>query len=108
MNEVSHLPPLPMPVLGSSERLQCLMEAAEEYAIITLDPSACVIDWDLGAERLIGWRRQDVIGRPVATLLPGLAIHEQATQMAECICKDGSRLPAQVTIKSFRNASGTV
>ena len=50
-------------VFGSAAWLNTFFDRAPE-AIITLDRDARVIDWNPAAERIFGWKREEVIGRP--------------------------------------------
>ena len=47
----------------SEERLRLVMENAREYAILTLDLQRNVTGWNHGAERLVGFTEQEMLGR---------------------------------------------
>lgn len=47
-----------------------LVESVEDYAILTLNPAGLVTTWNIGAERLSGFRSDQMIGRPVASFYP--------------------------------------
>jgi PAS domain S-box-containing protein len=57
--------------LDQSERLGLLVDALEEYAVYLLGPDGSVISWNAGAERLKGYSRDEVLGRPVAIFYSG-------------------------------------
>jgi len=40
-------------------------------AMLSCDLDGRLTSWNLGAERLFGWRAEEVLGRPIATLAPG-------------------------------------
>jgi PAS domain S-box-containing protein len=46
----------------SEERFRLLVEHVEEYAIFMLDPDGYVISWNSGAERIKGYRADEIIG----------------------------------------------
>lgn len=95
-------------LLDSDERFQSLLDAAADYAIIVLDPGLRVADWNSGAERLMGWPASEIVGKPASLLLPAMPIQDSRQQAARCIRRDGSGFPAQVTIRTFHDANGSV
>jgi hypothetical protein len=51
-------------VLAETEqRYELLIESVTDYAIISLDFDGIVRDWNKGAERIKGYRADEVIGR---------------------------------------------
>ena len=47
----------------SEESFQILVDDVTDYAIIRLDPSGHVIQWNVGAERISGYTAKDIISR---------------------------------------------
>ena len=47
----------------SEERFRLLVEGVEDYAIYMLDTHGRVTTWNVGAERIHGYRAQEIIGR---------------------------------------------
>ncbi len=47
----------------SEERFRLLVEGVEDYAIYMLDPHGRVTTWNVGAERIHGYRAQEIVGR---------------------------------------------
>lgn len=45
-------------------RLRQILDSVKEYAIITLDAEGRVASWNRGAERLLGYASDEVLGRP--------------------------------------------
>jgi len=43
-------------------RLQRILDSIKDYAIITLDCNGCVASWNRGAERLLGYTEDEVLG----------------------------------------------
>jgi PAS domain S-box-containing protein len=51
----------------TEERFRLLVEGVKDYAIYILDPQGRVATWNTGAERLEGYRADEIIGKPLAT-----------------------------------------
>jgi PAS domain S-box-containing protein len=47
----------------SEERFRLLVESLRDYAIFTMDPEGKVTGWNVGAERLFGWKEEEILGR---------------------------------------------
>jgi PAS domain S-box-containing protein len=56
---------------GSEQRFRLLVEGVHGYAIVMLNEAGAIVAWNGGAERLFD-RAADVVGEPIATLIPGL------------------------------------
>lgn len=54
----------------SEERLRLLIEGVRDYAIFMLDPEGHVVTWNHGAERLKGYREEEIVGRHIACFYP--------------------------------------
>ena len=49
--------------LNASEgRFYLLVDAIKDYAIIRLDADGCVASWNAGAERIKGYRVDEIVG----------------------------------------------
>ncbi|HEY4064674.1 MAG TPA: PAS domain S-box protein [Puia sp.] len=46
-----------------TEHLRAILEAAKDFAIITLDNQGIITDWNSGAERMFGYTREEALGR---------------------------------------------
>lgn len=42
-----------------------LVENVVDYAIFILDPQGIILSWSKGAERLLGYREDEIVGRPI-------------------------------------------
>ncbi|HMB07189.1 MAG TPA: PAS domain S-box protein, partial [Isosphaeraceae bacterium] len=85
-----------------------------------LDPDGRFVSWSAGAERLTGYRTEEVLGRHASTLSPVAAIQhgepesELAVAKAEGRCegegwrlhKDGSRFWTHFGISALRDEAG--
>jgi two-component system CheB/CheR fusion protein len=55
-------------VRASEERFRLLIDSAIDYAIFTMTDDGCVDSWNSGAERMFGYRADEIIGQGVAVL----------------------------------------
>ncbi len=104
----------------SEEEFQKLVAGVRDYAVFLLDPEGYVRTWNAGAERIKGYRAEEIIGQhftrfyPKEAVTSGWPAHElevaQATGRFEDegwrIRKDGSRFWASVVITALRDQSG--
>ncbi len=51
----------------SEERFHLLVDSVKDYAIFMLDPDGVVTSWNTGAERILGYRPEDIIGKHFST-----------------------------------------
>ncbi|MGO8658910.1 PAS domain S-box protein, partial [Rhizobium ruizarguesonis] len=51
----------------SEEQFRRLVQGVSDYAIYMLDPDGNVSSWNFGAERIKGYRPQEIIGRHFST-----------------------------------------
>jgi len=47
----------------SEQRFRLMVDAVQDYAIFMLDPEGMVASWNPGAERIKGYRRDEMVGR---------------------------------------------
>ncbi|WP_016876817.1 ATP-binding protein [Chlorogloeopsis fritschii PCC 9212] len=47
----------------SEQRYRLFVEGVKEYAIFMLDPNGLFINWNIGAERILGYQEAEIIGR---------------------------------------------
>jgi PAS domain S-box-containing protein len=105
-----------------TRRFRLLVESVKDYAIFILDLDGHVRTWNLGAERVKGYRADEIIGRHFSIFYPpedvaaGKCEHELegAARIGRFedegwrIRKDGSRMWANVVITALRNPDGTL
>ena len=58
------------PLSQTSALLQLLVDTVRDYAIILLDPEGKVLTWNVGAERLKGWKANEIIGQHFSRFYP--------------------------------------
>ena len=47
----------------AEESFRLMVESVTDYAIVMLDPEGCVVSWNSGAERIQGYRAEDIVGQ---------------------------------------------
>ena len=100
--------------------LSAIVESSED-AIISRDLDGTIVSWNKGAERLYGYTADEVIGRPLAMLVPPdhpdelpdlmerLARGERVEHFETVrLRKDGGRVDVSLTISPVRDAEGRI
>lgn len=103
----------------SEERFRLVVEGVRDYGIFALSPEGLVTSWNNGAERIKGWRSEEILGQHFARFypedtrshLPGSMLEKARCQGAVedegwRIRKDGSRFWANVVITALRDETG--
>jgi len=54
----------------SEERFRLLVDGVHEYALILLDCKGNVVSWNAGAERVKGYKAEEIVGRSFSVLYP--------------------------------------
>jgi len=103
-------------------RLRSILESIDEYAIYLLDRDGHVLTWNPGAERIKGYKAEEVIGlhysrffaeedlargRP-AELLRRATAKERVEDEGWRVRKDGSRFWANCVLKAIHDSTGTL
>ena len=101
---------------------QLLVESVRDYAIFALDPNGHIMSWNAGAERLKGYRPEEIIGRHFREFYPPEKIAERFPEYELEVAgrvgrfedegwrirKDGTRFWAGVVITALRDETGTL
>ena len=58
----------------SEERFRLLVDGVTEYAIMLLDSEGFVTSWNVGAERIKGYKSQEILGKHVSHFYPSEAV----------------------------------
>jgi PAS domain S-box-containing protein len=119
-------PPAEKPETATLEngegRFRLLLESIKDYSIVMLDPGGLITTWNKGAERIKGYRSDEMVGRhfshfyPPAEVALGKPEHELAVAAAEGrsedegwrVRKDGTKFWAEVVITPIYNDSATL
>ena len=106
----------------SEESYRLLVDGIQGHAIFMMDPRGQVVSWNAGAERIKGYRADEIIGRNFSGFFPPEDIErgrpEQVLRIAtatgrheeQCtrVRKDGTRFFAHSTVAALRDAAGTL
>jgi PAS domain S-box-containing protein len=107
---------------ASEATFDSMVAAVKDYAIFVLSPSGIVKTWNLGAERIKGYKANEIIGKHFSTFYTEQAKSikhpdfelEQAIKNGSFeeegwrVKKDGSQMWASVTITRILEADGTL
>ncbi|WP_427912891.1 PAS domain-containing sensor histidine kinase [Ramlibacter sp. MMS24-I3-19] len=102
------------------DRLQLLVEAVVDYGIFLLDTEGHVVSWNSGAQKLKGWRKDEILGKHFSIFYPPEAVatgwpDEELRRAARDgrfedegwrVRKDGTRFWANVVITALREPGG--
>jgi two-component system, LuxR family, sensor kinase FixL len=107
---------------ASEARFTSVADAAVD-AIVSADAFGRLLSWNSGAERMFGWRSEEVVGRPLTVIIPERlrALHEAGiTRVRESghsklagsvveligLRRDGSEFPVELSIGSWQGPDG--
>src|SRR2546421_3731172 len=101
-------------------RLAAIIESSDD-AIISKDLNGIITSWNAGAERLFGYKSEEIVGKSMLTLIPlerqdeeprilerlrrGEPVHHYETVRCR---KDGSRVDISVTLSPLKDQSGQI
>jgi len=54
----------------SEELLRLIFESSRDFAIFTIDINGLVTSWNVGAERVLGYREDEILGKPAEVIFP--------------------------------------
>jgi PAS domain S-box-containing protein len=104
----------------AAARLGAIVETSDD-AIVSIDLAGVVTSWNGGAERLYGYTAEEVVGRPVAILMPPAARDEELhivrrIKRGERVNpyetvrrrKDGSLVEVSLNVSPLKDASGNI
>ena len=106
----------------TERRFRLLVEGVRDYAIFMLDPTGHIVNWNPGAERIKGYRRDEIVGRHFSTFytepdrakqVPARAL-ETAVRTGKFeaegwrVRKDGTTFWANVVINAIRDGDGSL
>jgi formate hydrogenlyase transcriptional activator len=106
----------------SSERFRLLVENVRDYAIFMLDTAGRVISWNAGAERIKGYRPEEILGKDHSVFYPAEEIESGKPRwmLAEAaskgrvevegwrVRKDRSRFWASVVFTALKDEAGNL
>lgn len=104
----------------SQERFRLLVDGVKDYAIYMLDPQGRVVSWNSGAERIQGYRAEEIVGRHFSCFYaseavergqPGTDLWRTAAEgrlegERSSVRKDGSTFLAEIVLTPLHDATG--
>lgn len=106
----------------SDEKFQLFIQNIKDYSIIMLDPQGRITSWNLGAEKIMGFQADEIMGENFSRLYTKediladeparllKASKDQGKVIIECqhMRKDGTSFYAEVIMNSVYDKSGTL
>jgi len=104
------------------QRFRLMVESVQDYAILQLDPAGRIVSWNAGAERIKGYRADEIIGREFSCFYtpedaaagkPAANLRE-AAERGHCeiegwrVRKDGSRFWADAVLAAIHDRDGAL
>jgi len=103
-----------------AQHLAAIVESSED-AIVSKDLGGIVQTWNAGAERLFGFARDEIVGRPITLLIPDDRLDEEPEILAKIRAgkrvdhfetvrrrKDGNLIDISLTISPIRDRAGRI
>src|ERR1700723_906102 len=106
----------------SEEKYRMLLDEIQDYAIFMLDPQGVVVSWNVGAERIKGYKADEIVGHNFSVFFPPEDIRQgmpkellriTATNgrhefQGMRVRKDGSRFLASIIFIALRDPAGNL
>jgi PAS domain S-box-containing protein len=102
------------------QRLATIVESSDD-AIISKNLDGVIQTWNRGAERIFGYEAEEIIGKPVTTLMPPERFDEEPEILARLRAgeriehyetvrrrKDGTRIDVSLTVSPVRDRAGRI
>jgi len=104
----------------NAERLAAIVASSDD-AIISKDLNSIIVSWNRGAERIFGYRAEEMIGQSILRIIPERLQHEEVEIIHKLkrgeridhfdtvrVTKDGRELQLSITISPIRDLAGNV
>lgn len=103
----------------SEEHFRMLVEDVKDYSLFIIDKDGCVVSWNLGAERIKGYKTDEILGKHFSCFFSEADVKsgkpqrfislagENGVHEEECwlVRKDGSSFRASIVITALRNGN---
>ena len=110
-------------IQASAEKLASVINSCAD-AIISIDSRGTIIDWNPGAEKILGYSKEEILGKSINIILPEkyrqnhlqaiarVASTKQSTILGttrelEAVRKDNTEFPIELTLGMWENPLGT-
>jgi PAS domain S-box-containing protein len=108
------------PAVHASPDPARVLDAVTDFALITLDQAGNIISWNVGAERIFGWRSDEILNRHFSLLyssdaqlrekplqdLNAAASSGHSGDQIRCRTKDGIHILCRVTLDAINPVAG--
>ncbi|MGB9121036.1 MAG: PAS domain S-box protein [Candidatus Angelobacter sp.] len=101
-------------------RLAAIVESSDD-AIASKDLNGIITSWNRSAEKLFGYKAEEIVGKPVTTIIPPELHHDEITILSKIrrgekidhfetirLHKNGERIEVSLTISPIKDDNGTV
>jgi PAS domain S-box-containing protein len=105
---------------AAAARLAAIVESSED-AIASKDLNGIITSWNAGAERIFGYTAEEIIGKPVTTIIPPELHPDEDVILSRIrrgeriehfetvrLTKSGNRVDISLTVSPIKDASGRV
>jgi PAS domain S-box-containing protein len=106
----------------SEESYRMLLHGIQDYAIFMIDPQGQILNWNAGAERIKGYKAEEIIGHNFSCFFPPEDIERgrpeevlrttaengRHEEQGMRVRKDGSRFLASLTFTALRDPAGNL
>jgi PAS domain S-box-containing protein len=106
----------------SEERYRMILDGVHDHSIFMMDPQGQIVSWNVGAERIKGYKAEEVIGQNFSRFSPpediALGWPEEVLRLTAAngrheeqrirVRKDGSRFLASLTLTALRDPAGNL
>jgi PAS domain S-box-containing protein len=106
--------------LVASQRLAAIIESSED-AIASKDLNGIITSWNRSAERLFGYKAEEIIGQPVTTIIPPELHNDEPRILGKIrageriehfqtvrVHKNGQRIDVSLTVSPVRDEEGKI
>lgn len=103
-----------------ANEIAAIVESSDD-AILSKDLTGRIMSWNQAASRILGYSREEILGRSILTLIPKELHSEEATILEKIrsgvridhyetvrVTKGGERIDVSLSISPVRDASGTI
>jgi PAS domain S-box-containing protein len=100
--------------------LGAIIQSSDD-AIISKDLNGFITSWNESAERIFGYKSEEIVGRHISVIIPAERLHEEDKILATLKAgkridhfetmrrhKDGHLIPISITVSPIKNSSGEV
>jgi two-component system, chemotaxis family, CheB/CheR fusion protein len=104
----------------ATQRLAAIVESSDD-AIVSKDLNGIITTWNAGAQRLFGYRAEEVVGKSVTILIPADRFDEEPGILERIrrgeridhyetvrMRKDGSRFHVSLSVSPLKDRTGTI